>query len=124
MASVLKRPRSKFWHAYYRDFAGRAHCQSTKLTARKEAQKVADLWEITAQKKKSAQHIKSTFASIFQEVYGEAVPVATLRGFVGIWLEQKRPETSPATFLAYQKTAESFLLSMGEGADRDLSHVT
>lgn len=124
MASLLRRPRSKYWHAYYRDSSGRSYCRSTKLTNRKDAQKVADLWEVTAQRKKSAQHIRSTFANIFQEVYGETMPVATLRQFAGIWLEQKKPETSLATLLAYQKTAESFLEHMGDRADRDISDVT
>jgi integrase len=125
MASILRRPRSKYWHAFYRDSSGRAFCRSTKLTTRREAQKVADLWEITAQKKKSAQHIRSVFTSLFQEVYGESMPVASLRKFVGTWLEQKKPGTSPATYLAYHKTTKSFIEALGpEKADKDLSEVT
>jgi integrase len=124
MASILKRPRSKYWHAFYRDSAGRAFCRSTKLTTRQEAQKVADLWEITAQKKKSAQHIKSVFTNLFREVYGESLPVASLKKFVGTWLEQKKPETSLATYLAYQKTTETFLEALPEKAEKDLSEVT
>jgi len=124
MASLLKRPRSKYWHAFYRDSAGKAFCKSTKLTTRREAQKVADLWEITAQKKKSAQHIRSVFTNLFREVYGESMPVATLRKFIDTWLAQKKPETSPATYLAYQKTTDSFLEAMEEKAEKDMSEVT
>jgi integrase len=125
MASILRRPRSKYWHAFFRDSSGKAFCRSTKLTTRREAQKVADLWEITAQKKKSAQHIRSVFTSLFQEVYGESMPVASLKKFVGTWLEQKKPETSAATYLAYQKTTDSFMEALGpEKADKDLSEVT
>jgi integrase len=124
MASTLRRPRSKYWHAFFRDSSGRAFCRSTKFTTRKEAQKVADLWEITAQKKKSAQQIKSVFNNLFSEAYGESMPVASLRKFVGIWLEQKKPETSPATYLSYQKTVETFLEALPEKAEKDLSEVT
>jgi integrase len=124
MASIIKRPRSKYWHAFYRDSAGKAFCRSTKLTTRKEAQKVADLWEITAQRKKSAQHIKSVFNNIYREVYGESMPVATLRRFIATWREQKKPETSPATSLAYQKATDSFIEAMGEKADKDMAEVT
>jgi integrase len=124
MASILRRPRSKYWHAFFRDSAGRAFCRSTKLTTRREAQKVADLWEITAQKKKSAQHIRAVFTNLFQEVYGESMPVASLKKFAGTWLEQKKPETSAATFLAYKKTTETFLGALPEKAEKDLSEVT
>jgi integrase len=125
MASILRRPRSKYWHAFYRDSAGKAFCRSTKLTTRREAQKVADLWEITAQKKKSAQHIRSVFTSLFKEVYGESMPVASLKKFVATWLEQKKPETSAATYSAYQKTTDSFIEALGpEKAEKDLSEVT
>ena len=124
MASVFRRPRSRFWHGYWRDLNGRPHSCSTKQTNRKEAQRVVDLWETTAQKKKSAQHIRSVFADIFRDVYGQAIPIATIRGFCTTWLEEKTPESSKATLLAYQTTIKDFLAFLAQRADMDIAAIT
>ena len=124
MASLLKRPRSKFWHAYYRDSSGRAFCRSTKLCDRKAAQKVADLWETTAQRKKRAQHVRATFADIIREAYGETMPMVTVRQYAELWLRAKKPETAASTFVAYRKTCDSFMKFLAEGAERDVSNVS
>jgi hypothetical protein len=124
MASLLKRPRSKFWHAYYRDSSGSAFCRSTKLCDRKAAQKVADLWETAAQRKKRAQHVRATFADIIREGYGETTPMVTVRQYVEIWLGAKKPETAASTFVAYRKTCDSFIESLAARAERDVSDVS
>ena len=124
MASVFRRTRSKFWHGYWRDSNGHPHSCSTKQTNKKEAQRVVDLWEAAAQRKKSAQHVRSVFASIFQDIYGQAIPVATIRGFCVKWLEEKTPESSKATFLAYQTTVNDFLAFLGQRADTDIAAVS
>src|SRR5215831_5020681 len=104
MASVFKRPRSKFWHGYWRDANGHPHSRSTKLTSRKDAQRVVDFWETAAQKRKSAQQIRAVFADIFADVYGQTLPIATVRNFAAQWLEEKKVESSQATLLAYRTT--------------------
>jgi integrase len=124
MASVFRRPRSKFWHGYWRDSNGHPHSCSTKQTNKKEAQRVVDLWETAAQKKKSAQHIRSVFAEIFRDIYGQAIPIATIRGFCTKWLEEKTPESSKATFLAYQTTVNDFLAFLGQRADMDTAAIS
>lgn len=50
MASVHRRPGSKFWHAFFRDSDGRLNERSTKLVDRKKAQRVADEMEVVAQR--------------------------------------------------------------------------
>jgi integrase len=124
MASVFRRPRSKFWHGYWRDSNGHPHSCSTKQTNKKEAQRVVDLWETAAQKKKSAQHIRSVFAAIFRDIYGQAIPIATIRGFCTNWLEEKTSESSKATFLAYQTTVNDFLAFLGQRADLDIAAIS
>jgi integrase len=124
MASLLKRPRSKFWHAYYRDSSGRAFCRSTKLCDRKAAQKVADLWETTAQREKRVQHVRATFADIIRDAYREAIPMVTVRQYVEIWLGAKKPETAASTFVAYRKTCDSFIEFLAERAERDVSDIS
>src|SRR5262249_8632666 len=87
-------------------------------------QKVADLWETAAQRKKRAQHVRATFADIIREAYGETMPMVTVRQYVEIWLRAKKPETAASTFVAYRKTCESFMESLGERAERDVSDVS
>jgi integrase len=123
MASIYKHPNSKFFRAFWYDANGKGHCQSTKCIKRKEAQRVADLWEMAAQRKKSAQHIRAVFAGIFADIYGQAIPISTVRGFSENWLEEKKQESSKATFLAYQTTVTDFLAFLGQRADSDIATV-
>ena len=67
MASIHRRPASKYWHAFFRDSEGRLVDKSTRLKDRKQAQRVADTLEMAAQRKKSAQHARAVFAQIFQD---------------------------------------------------------
>ena len=73
MASIHRRPASKFWHAFFRDSEGRLIDKSTRLKDRKQAQRVADTLEMAAQRKKSAQHVRAAFAQIFQDTYQESL---------------------------------------------------
>jgi hypothetical protein len=66
MASIPRRPASKYWHAFFRDSEGRLIDKSTRLRDLKQARRVADILEMTAQRKKSAQHIRAAFARFSQ----------------------------------------------------------
>jgi hypothetical protein len=81
MASIHRRPASKYWHAFFRDSEGRLIDKSTRLRDRKQAQRVADTLEMAAQRKKSAQHVRAAFAQIFQDTYQEtmSLPLAPMR---------------------------------------------
>lgn len=124
MASVHKKAQSKYWFGYYRDLTGRLITRSTKQTLKKEAQRVADLWELTVQRKKSAQHIRAAFSNLYRDVYGQTLPVTTLKGFVELWLKEKKPTTSPATWSAYETTTKAFLSFLGERAKGDIADVS
>jgi hypothetical protein len=76
MASVHRRPASKFWHAFFRDGEGRLIDKSTRLKDRKRAQRVAETLETAAQRKKSAQNVRAAFAQIFQDRYQETMSIA------------------------------------------------
>jgi hypothetical protein len=90
MASVHRRPASKFWHAFFRDSEGRLVDKSTRLKDRKQAQRVADTLEMAAQREKSAQHVRAAFAQIFQDTYQETMSIATSRSYADQWLETKK----------------------------------
>ena len=81
MASVHKRPDSKYWHAFFRNSEGRLIDRSTRLTDRKKALKVAEELEAMVQRKKNSAVVKATFRELFEETFGEALPVTTLGSF-------------------------------------------
>jgi hypothetical protein len=115
MASVHRRPASKFWHAFFRDSEGRLIDKSTRLRDRKQAQRVADTLEMAPQRMKSAQHLRAAFAQIFQDT----MSIATSRPYADQWLETKKPEIARATFQSYSITNLRILgFSRAEGKSR------
>lgn len=126
MAAVLQRKgkRKKTWYAIFRDLNGRQRWVKLESKTRQDAQKAADVLEDTSKRRKSAQHIRAAFADLYHTFYGEGSPVSTVRTFMTSWLNQKKPETSQGTYLAYKKTVEAFLAALGPRADGDIAEVT
>ena len=124
MASLTRKPRSKFWFACFRDANGKQRRKSTKTTVRKRAIKIAEQFEQVGQRKIPPRTVRETLAELYREIYGEALPVATIRQFVEGWLKTKSPEVSPATLAFYQKGVTKFLDFLGPSADLDLASLT
>ena len=95
-----------------------------KVNDRRSAIAAATLLEQTAQRQKSAQHIRKVFGDLYRDFYGEGMPSATVRAYSEQWLEQKRPETAESSHAAYKKTISVFLDFLAERADRDLAYLT
>jgi len=124
MASLVRKPTSKYWFACFRDAHDKQHRKSTRETDRKRAAKIAEEFERVAQRKGNAKRVRETFAGLYRQMYGEALPHTTASAFVHGWLTQKRPETSRTTMQSYEKTVRAFLAFLDGRADADLSEVT
>ena len=124
MASLTRKPRSKFWFACFRDANGRQRRKSTKTSDRKKAIKIAEQYEQVGQRKMPARAVRETLAELYREMYNASVPTATVRGFVENWLKTKQPEISPATLAFYRKSTNKLLEFLGSAADLDLASVT
>src|SRR5260221_4028939 len=124
MASILRKPTSKFWFAAFRDATGRQHRKSTGTIDKAKANRIAAQYETVAQRKGNPQKVRETFANLYKEFYGEDLPSATVRGFIDRWLKDRKRETSDATHSIYEKTAERFLAFLNGDADRELGSVT
>jgi len=74
MASVIRKPRSKYWFACFRDLHGRQHRKSTEQTDRKKALEVAKHYELVAQRKIKPQKVRETLSQLYQDIYGQTVP--------------------------------------------------
>jgi integrase len=128
MASIQRRRDSRFWHAFFRDSEGRLHGRSTRFTDRKRAQKLAEVFEMAAQREKNAAKVKATFLEIFGEAFqgevGGGAGTMTSRAFAKQWLETRQIEVSSGSFDSYRKTLKTFVAWLGPKADQDIGNIT
>ena len=124
MASLWKRPNSRFWSACFTDRNGKQRKRSTGTTDRKAALRLAEQFEEAARKRRTARQVREVIGDLHRELTGEELPTVTVRGFVEGWFERKRHETSPATMAFYRGTAGKFLDYLGEGVEMDIAEVT
>jgi integrase len=124
VATVLQRGKKKTWYAIFRDLQGRQLWKRVDATDRKKAQAAADLLEATAQKKKSAQHLRKAFSDLYREFYGQSMPTTMVRAYAQGWLAQKKPESADSTYRAYEQVISLLLDFLKERADQDLADIT
>jgi integrase len=124
VASLIRKPRSKFWFACFRDANGKQRRKSTKTTDRKKAMKIAEQYEQVGQRKLPARTVRETLAALYREIYNESLPSVTVHQFIESWLKTKQPEVSPATLAFYTKSTSKFLHFLGPAAELDLTSVT
>jgi integrase len=85
--------------------------------------RVADEYETAARKKRTLAQLQRVLSEMHQLVNGEAVIPKTLRAFVSEWLEQKKPETAPATLTFYTNSARKFISFLAQKADAPLGAI-
>lgn len=124
MASILKRPRSKFWFAAFTDSNGRRLKKSTKTTDKKTALKIAHEFESVANKRRTLLQVRRVIGSISRDLLGLDMREPTMREHVEGWLAAKAPTTAPATAIFYRNASSKFLVWLGERADLEISSVT
>ena len=124
VASLTRKTRSKYWFACFRDVNGKQRRRSTRQTDRKKALKVAEQFEQIGRRKLAPRTVRESLAELYREIYGETLPVATVRKFVADWLQTKEPEVSAGTLAFYKKSIAKFLEFLGTAADLDLASIT
>ncbi len=124
MASIIRKPTSKFWFAAFRDARGRQHRRSTGTIDKSKAKRIAQQYETVAQKKGNPQKVRETFAALYKEFFNDDIPHATVRQFFTRWLKDRKRETSRSTYAVYEVTVNRFLKFLGSDADRELGNVT
>jgi integrase len=124
MASILKRPRSKFWFAAFTDANGRRLKKSTKTTDKKTALKIANEFESVANKRRTLLQVRRVIGEISRELLGEDLREPTLREHIEGWLNAKAPSNAPATAVFYRNATTKFLAWLGGRADQEISLIT
>src|SRR5260370_6786691 len=123
MASLTKKPDSKFWVACYRDRDGKQHRQSTGETNPKKALELAQHYEQMAQGKLKRHKARQKTLELLEKLYGESAPTATVREYIEDWLSGKKG-TADATYRTYQKSTAKFLAFLGPDAERDITEMS
>jgi integrase len=124
MAFLWKHPQSKYFIARFFDLSGRRRNRSTRSTARKEAQRIADHYEEAANKKRTARQARDVIAALHKEITGEALPSHSFREFAESWLTRKAPEVAPGTLAFYRGAVLKFTRFLGAKADAELVEIT
>lgn len=129
MASVHRRPNSKFFHAAWRSADGTLKLRSTKQTNRakalafalecERADKLAGAGTLTEAK------AREIVASILERTEtGETLRSPTSRKFFEEWLAAKEASKTRSTIARYGKTVTEFLGHLGPRADKPLTSLT
>ncbi len=124
MASLWKRPNSRYWTACFTDRTGKQRKRSTGTTDRKAALRLAEQFEEASRRRRTARQVREVISDLHRELTDEELPTASVRGFMEGWFERKRHETAPATMAFYRGTAGKFLDYLGTRADMDIAEVT
>lgn len=120
MASLHRRPRSKFWHAAWRDASGKLHLRSTHETVRAKAMTVALAYEHAERGVRTEAGIRKVLSDILERNTGRALQSRTVRDWFGEWLKGKGDETQAR----YEGITKAFLKHLGGRADQSLTAIT
>ena len=130
MASLRRHARSPFFFACFTGEDGKRYQRSTGIrangtvTARRQAQKIADEFEDVARRKQTARQVQKVFHEIYQEVTGDVLPDQSLRQFTENWLKDKKGAIAPRTLGFYRSRVDSFLADLGRRADMPVFQIT
>jgi integrase len=124
VASLTKRPTSRFWVACFTDRTGGRLKRSTRETDRKAAKHVANSFELAAQKLKTSRQVRKVISDLHREITGEALNSQTFRSYSKLWLVRKKPLLKPSSYAVYDKSCRKFIAFLGVEADRDVAEIT
>jgi integrase len=124
VASLTKRPTSRFWVACFTDSTGRRLKRSTRETDRKAAKHIANSFELAAQKLKTSRQVRKVISDLHTEITGEALNSQTFRSYSKLWLVRKKPLLKPSSYAVYDKSCRKFIAFLGVEADRDIAEIT
>jgi integrase len=124
MASVHKRPRSRYWAAAFTLSDGTRCYRSTKETSRKLAQQIADHWEHAATIQATETQARKVLSDIVERIHGDKVTAESFSDYKVRWLATKEKEAAPPTFAHYSTVMKEFASFLGDRASRPLHHIT
>ncbi|HEX2899472.1 MAG TPA: tyrosine-type recombinase/integrase [Bacteroidia bacterium] len=123
MASLRKKPNSRYWVACFTDGDGQQRQRSTQTTDRTTAMSMAGKFEAAYAMKLTESQARKVVSDIYEELHGDQLYHATARKFLTDWLAGKQLEMSPGSHKRYQNAVDKLLAFLGERAERDIAYV-
>jgi len=123
MASLRKKPNSRYWIACFTDGDGVQRQRSTQTPDRTTALGMARRFEAAYAMKLTESQARKVVSDIYEELHGEQLYHATARKFLTDWLAGKQVEMSPGSHKRYKNAVDKLLNFLAERADRDIAYV-
>jgi hypothetical protein len=128
MASIHRRPNSKFWHASWYDANGRQILRSTKQTDRKLALAVAVEFERAERLVKETRANETQFRKVLNDIMvrsgsTERLRTTSVRAWMNEWLRRKEVKRSGETTDRYKGVINTFLTQLDKQADAPLGDL-
>ena len=128
MATVFKRPSSKFWNACYRDRSGGLKRPSTKQTDKAAALRMAMEWERVERMAKEGNagtfQFQAVVNEVAKEVNGESLPSPSIQAYLHDFLDRVRRNNSAGTLERYSNPVKLFLAQLGKAASQPVRNVS
>jgi integrase len=124
MASLRRKPNSKFWFACFTLPDGTRTQRSTKTTDRRLAQKLANEFEEASQHPLTESQARRVISDIHKLVSGRALDSKSVRDYFAQWIAGRAGTVAATTLKEYQATLDEFMGIMGDRAGADIAFVT
>ncbi|MGA2691417.1 MAG: tyrosine-type recombinase/integrase [Opitutaceae bacterium] len=124
MASVRRRPHTKYFTACYTDVNGQQRQCATKECSRATALAIAIKLESAYRKKMTEAQARKILSEIYEEVRGETLFHSTLSEFLTSWLRNKKVEMSSGGYKRYKNSVDKLIAYLGTKANEDIAYVT
>jgi integrase len=128
MATVFKRPTSRYWNACYRDRNGELKRPSTKLTDKSAALRMALQMEDVERMAKAGATATAQFQAVVsqvaKEVNGQGLPSPSIEAYLHEFLDIVRRNRAATTHERYQNTVRLFLNHLGKAAEQSVRNVS
>jgi hypothetical protein len=129
MASIHRRPDSKFFHAAFRGTDGRLILRSTKCTERAKALATAFEFERAVKLAGAGNLVEAQARKVLADIMERAGSEETLRSpsvteYLNQWLKSKQTRKAVNTGERYRVAVEKFLTTLGDRQNKPLTALT
>jgi integrase len=124
MASVRKKPNSKFWYACFTMPSGQRMQRSTKTMNKREALKLAEEYEELTRHRITEAQARRVVTDLYRSLSGRELAKTSVRAFLKQWIESRESTVTDSTMSAYRETVAKFNEFLGDRADSDIVYVT
>ena len=129
MASIHRRPESKYYHAAYFGPDGHRILRSTKQTDRQAALAVALEYERASKLARRGELVETQAREVLRDIMrradiGETIQTASIKAHFDTWLASKGTRKANATWKRYGMAVDAFLESLGNRANKPLTSLS